>query len=633
MSLVVGVIGHVDHGKTALVQALTGRDTDRLREEKERGISIVLGFAHLDTGGTQVDLIDMPGHERFVRTMVAGATGIDAVLLVVAANEAIKPQTLEHVEIASLLGIRRAVVAITKADLVTPVEAQAAADVALALLTTRGIAAAAPVLTSAVTGEGIAELREALARMTAGQTARRKDGLLFLPIDRAFTVPGHGAVITGTLRGTSVAAGDTLELLPSGKPMRVRSVQVHGETVTSASPGQRVALNLRGAELAELPRGAVLAAPDTLRPSEWLTVALRSLAGAPALRNGARLTALLGTAELQVRLRLLEGDELEPGVGALAQLRFADPVAVPAGEHVVLRLPAPVNTVAGGRILEPSPRRLRRRDATILRRLARLRDLAPEAIVAAEAQACTTLRSLSEVSGLAAWRVGELLQRLPVAVTRTGAVLPQDQLDTLTKALPGLLAAQAEGLSQTALQSVAPAPPPVLDEALNRLIAAGKIARRASRYLVPRPELDRRRSAGEADLAARLAALLRKSGLTPPLPGELIRDHHAQRAIDRLLRDGTVVRAVDRAKGKELLFHRDAIVAAQGRLAPLLGAPGLLVGEIAAALGVSRKFTMPLLDHLDTTRFTLRVGDRRVLHPSREPKKEGQVHETAQEHV
>ena len=262
----LGVIGHVDHGKTALVRALTGEDTDRLAEERQRGISIALGFAHLKVGpDTDIDLIDMPGHERFVRTMISGATGLDAVLLVVAANEGIKPQTVEHVDIAGLLGLRRAVIAVSKTDLVAPEKAGRVAEDAVRLLARSGLEPLPPVMTSALRENGMEELRRTLQALAANEPARAADGLAFLPIDRAFSMAGHGPVVTGTLRGAAITAGDTLELLPSRRTVRVRAVQVHGVRVATATPGQRVALNLRDIEIAELERGMALCAPTRWR--------------------------------------------------------------------------------------------------------------------------------------------------------------------------------------------------------------------------------------------------------------------------------------------------------------------------------------------------------------------------------
>jgi selenocysteine-specific elongation factor len=617
--LVVGVLGHVDHGKTALVRALTGKDTDALPEEKQRGISIALGFAHLELAGdAHIDLIDMPGHERFVHTMISGATGIDAVLLVVAANEGIKPQTREHVEIASLLGIRSAAVAITKVDLVEQAQARRAAQEAMRLLADSGLEAQASVLTSALHETGLDALRHALGALAGNLHPRAVDGLVFMPIDRAFTVLGQGPVVTGTLRGDRVAVGDALELLPSRRPVRVRGVQVHGENVPVAAAGQRVALNLRDVEIAELTRGMALAAPESLESSEWLTLSVRAVAGAPPLENGARLRALVGTLELDVRLRLLDRDVLGAGAQGFAQIRGAEPIAVPAGEHVILRLASPPRTVAGGKVLEPGARRERRHCLRILRRLEDLRDLPAAAMIAAEverhAPGGIPLRRLAQLSSLASPRIAAMIKTQALTLTRSGLVLRTADIDALLSRLPVLIARHPTGLTHAELlDAFAASGAALLDEALGTLLARHILSKHGSRFAVANPVADRARDHREADLAARIAETLRKGGLAPPSPGCIVADLQSSRAVERLLRQGVIVRAVDRAKGKEILFHKDAIEEAQRRLAPLLEhEPGLLVTQVGAALGISRKYSMPLLDHLDTIRFTRRIKDRRM---------------------
>jgi len=617
--LVLGVIGHVDHGKTALVRALTGTDTDRLAEEKQRGISIALGFAHFRAASDiEIDLIDMPGHERFVRTMVAGATGIDAVLLVVAANEGIAPQTVEHVDIAALLGVRRAVVAVSKTDLVPNGVAEQVALDARALLARAGIEPLEPVLTSVAPESGINELRDSLALLAADQRPREGGGIAFLPIDRAFSLPGQGPVVTGTLRGGKLQASDRLVLFPPQRTVRLRALQVHGQREEIAQPGQRVALNLRDVAIGELHRGMVLAAPDTLVPADWLTVAVRSVSDAPAPRNGRRLRALFGTQELEVRLRLLDRDEMAPGESGYAQLRCTEPVMLPVGEHVILRIASPARTVAGGKLLQSGATRLKRRDSGILARL-RLLDTGSAAdIIAAEVERGggegANLRHLSALTALAEPRLRALLEALPVVVTPSGLVAPKAQMQRVLTQVPALLALHPVGLTRERIASATPGTgSDMLDFALSQLLAEGAIARRENRYMIPRPDEDRARARDEAALAGNIAEALRQGGLTPPRPAEIVTDAASKRAVDRLLREGTVVRATDRAKRKEMLFHQDAIDKARERLAPLLDERGLLVTEIGAALGISRKFTMPLLDHLDAIRFTRRIGDRRLL--------------------
>jgi selenocysteine-specific elongation factor len=541
---------------------------------------------------------------------------MDAVLLVVAANEGIKPQTIEHIDIARLLGLTRGVVVISKADLASPAEARRVAEEATQLMKHAGLEPSQPVMTCVPAGTGIEELRGELTRLTAHQDMRAADGLLYLPIDRAFSVAGHGPVVTGTLRGTHVTAGDTLELWPSRQIVRVRAVQIHGKQAASAVPGQRVALNLRDVEVAALARGMALAAPGALALSHWLSMSIRTVTSAAPLKNGTRLRALLGTDERDVRLRLLDRDVLQPGQTALAQLHCAEPVAVPAREHVILRVPSPPRTVAGGMVLDSSDRRAQRHNSQLLQRLEQLSTLAPASIIAAEVERAglkgTTLRSLSQLSALAIPAVVELIRGLPFAVTRTGTVLLETHMRGLLARIPELLAEHAE-LSRQELLDTFCCGVDALDEALGVLLARGVIIKRGTRYIIPRPQEDQARARADADLAARIADQLRRGGLSPPNPSEVVTDPRSKRAVERLLREGIVVRALDVDKGKEILFHRDAIEDAQRRLAPLLEcAPGLLVTEIGALLGISRKFSIPLLEHLDKVKFTRRIKDRRV---------------------
>ena len=319
---------------------------------------------------------------------------------------------------------------------------------------------------------------------------------------------------------------------------------------------------------------------------------------------------MLGTHELDVRLRLLDRDVLEAGQSGFAQLHCVEPVALPTSEHVVLRLASPPRTVAGGKILEPETSRQRRNDPRMLQRLEDLRALPPAAMMAAEiyraGAAGTTLQQLSRLSALATPRIVAQLKTLPVVIARSGAVVRKADMENLLARIPPLLAPHATGLSRDSLLSALPGTSvAVLDEALGQLQARGVIIERGKQLSLPRPDEDRARARTEAELAAQIAETLRRAGLTPPNPSEVVIDLQSKRAVDRLLRERVIVRAVDRAKGREILFHHEAIEEAQRRLAPLLErAPGLLVTEIGAALGISRKYCMPLLDHLDTIRFT-----------------------------
>ncbi len=614
--LVAGVIGHVDHGKTALTLALTGMNTDRLAEEQARGISIALGFAHLRVGDADIDLIDMPGHERFVRTMVAGAAGIGAVLLVVDAQRGIMPQTREHLDVAALLGVRRAIIAISRADLATLDETQATADDVAHLVTSSGLQAGPPIVCSARTLAGIEQLKAALAHEAAIAAPPPDDGAPCLPIDRAFSVAGHGTVVTGTLRGGRITAGETLELTQSGIPARIRTLQVHGARVASAEPGQRVAVNLRGLEPADAPRGALLAATGALTATRMISVHLRSVAGTP-LATGRTLRLLAGTDEVDARLRLLDCDVLEPGATAFAQLRTARPIALPARLHFVLRAISPPLTLAGGVVLDPATVRARRHAPGVIARLASLHAAAPDMIVRDELArtnlAGATIAQLARLAAVGPAQIAAALHGSGAIVARSHAISAA-AFTRLQATLPTLLAAHPDGLPASALYALLPTCVPALvDEAAARLVAAGTLARQGALVRVPRHAHDAAQSQLAQRQAAQIAEHLRRAGLCPPDAQTLAPDHAARRLLDGLIRAGIVVRATDRVQKRDILFHRDAIESARRQLRPLLEASPLLVSEIGAALGISRKYSVPLLEHFDSVQFTRRVEERRTL--------------------
>ena len=601
-SFVLGVIGHVDHGKTALVRALTGIETDRLPEEKRRGISIALGFAHLTLGDTVVDLIDMPGHERFVRTMIGGASGIDAALLVVAANEGIMPQTVEHVEIAALLGLRRVLIAVTKADLTDATDAELAGAEAAELATCCGLLPSAPVLTSIADGRGIQALKLALAALIAeGRPGARDDGFFLLPIDRAFTVAGHGTVVTGTLRRGRINAGDRAILVPGNREVRVRRLQVRGAGVEAANPGQRVAVNLRDLAVTDVEHGMALATPGLLAPSAWLTVQLRTTPSAPSLHNAQRLRLLFGTAETDIVLRLLDRDALDPGQTCLAQLRCADRIALPVGEHVVLRSTGPLRSVAGGRVIEAAPRRLRRHVPAVLTRLEMLARSSPAEIVASMLDAPSLgVLDAARLTGVSVGLAEQLLR--DAGATLAGGFAARTQvLDRITRTLMERVAADSEGLPADTLRvTLRRLPPPLAELVTARLNAQGAVLRDGALRL-------RQMEQARVETAAReIAEQFRRAGLTPPLPSD-------RRACEALVRAGVLVRTHDRALKRDVLFHRDAIDLARRRLMRFLAAGGRTVSEIGAALGISRKYSVPLLEYLDAVHFTRREGDVRHL--------------------
>lgn len=634
---VVGTAGHVDHGKTALVRALTGVDTDRLPEEKRRGISIDLGFAELALpDGRRAAVVDVPGHERFVKNMVAGASGIDACLLVVACDEGVMPQTREHVEIASLLGVTRAVVALRKRDLVDEAWLELVREDMARLLAPTALAGAEMVPVSVVTDEGLERLRARLADLLDGAAGRQDRGFARLPVDRVFSVAGFGTVVTGTLTSGAIALEDRLELQPAGLPVRVRGLQVHGRPVPRARAGQRVAANLAGAERAAVRRGDVLATPGTLSAETLLAVRLFALAPGPAgsaraaLKHGQRLHVHVGTAEAVGRLHLLEGEELAAGGSAFAELRLERPVAAARGDRFIVRSYSPVTTVGGGVVLDTGRRR-RRRDPQALAALAVLERGQPAEVVLASAPAAVPVPAaeLARRSGLppgeAEAAVRELLARGALA-----------QVGGAGDAALLLSARGWEELRHRVLARVAdyharhPLRPGMPREELRRAAmeacdarAAAAVVERLAQAGELRLDGDRVALPGFAprlppELAAaaeRLQAALAAAGVAPPSAAEALAAagfpaDEAVRAevLAHLLDRGAVVRV------GEFCYAAEAMARVTDAVRSYLRAHGTMtVAELRDLLGVTRKHAVPLAEYLDASRVTRRAGDVRRL--------------------
>src|SRR6266849_1492393 len=361
-SVIVGTAGHIDHGKSSLVEALTGTHPDRLEEEKRRGITLDLGFAFLEENGVRFGFVDVPGHERFVSNMLAGAAGIDVLLLVIAADESIKPQTREHFDICRLLGIQRGVVALTKSDLVDSDTLELVRLEAEEFLRGSFLENAPLVPVSAKTGAGLGELKKALSEAASDAFVKDPKQYFRLPIDRAFAMKGFGSVVTGTLISGSVGAGDEVELFPSGAKLRVRGVQSGGKAVDRATPGQRTAVNLAGIEHTALKRGMALAAPGKFRKTRRIDVRLELLASARKMKQGTRVHFHAGTAETIAELFFHGAKELAPGGSALANLKMQDEVLVLPGDRFIVRQFSPVVTIGGGAVLDPLARRPMLRD-------------------------------------------------------------------------------------------------------------------------------------------------------------------------------------------------------------------------------------------------------------------------------
>lgn len=635
--LVLGTAGHIDHGKTALVRALTGVDTDRLPAEKQRGITIDLGFAALELGDVRLALVDVPGHERFIRNMLAGATGLDLTLLVVAADDSVMPQTVEHLEILQLLGLGGGAIAVTKCDLADPDWLALVEEDVRALVAGTFLAGAPIVRTSAATGAGIDELKAALHRVARDAPDRADPDLFRLAIDRAFTVAGHGTVVTGTVASGAVAVGDDLQWWPEGRAVRVRGLQRHDRPVDRVGRGARAAINLVGAHHAEIRRGQELAAPGYLQATRAVSVELRAARDAPRpIRHRGRYRLHLGTAEVGAAVALLEAAALAPGAVGLAQVFLAEPIVAVYGEPFVLRAESPPATLGGGRVLQPVARRVRRRDAEARGRIGRLRAPDPveraAAALALQGTAPWTERDLTRLTGLAPDQVPPVLGRLtaagalvelPVGPRRTARFLGEavaDLEDRVQRALARLHAARPR---QSAIRRahLAAALPDLNNDALiagllDRLRARGAIVGDARTVALKghQPRL----SQGERKLKAELAAALCAGGFSPPDVAELTaragpRGAVLPQLLALLVDEGQVVEI-----GHGLYLDVDAEAELRRRVADRLAdGSTLTMAELRDLLGTTRKFAVPIGEYLDRIGLTRREGDlRRLGEPS-----------------
>ena len=619
--IIVGTAGHIDHGKTALVKALTGIDADRLEEEKRRGITIDLGFAHLQlTPALRLGFVDVPGHERFVKNMLAGVGGIDLVLFVVAADESIKPQTREHFDICRLLGIPRGIVALTKADLVDE-DILGLVRLEVEELVTGSFLEGAPlVAVSSTTGAGLDELRKELARVAAAVPEKNSAGHCRLPIDRVFTMRGFGTVATGTLISGSIRKEQEVEVYPAGRRLRVRGVQVHGAKSDTAVAGQRTALNLADIEPAELARGDVLSEPGRFRATKRVDCRLDLLASAKPLKHRAPVHFHSGTAEIEAEVRLLGGAAtLSPGNSAYARLVLRDPALLLPGDRFIVRMFSPVVTIGGGVVVDLGEHHYRRDEnaAARLDVLAGPDAASRVALLVREAEFGLGMAELVARTGMAEQEIAAAASRAPlIALTQpqpwyVDRAWFQSARDRLVKAVRKFHGGQPllPGIAKQDLRSreLPDAPPFLLDALLGdarEIVVEGEIVRLRSHQVVLKEEEEQARriierafeSAGLATPA--MAEVLAKSGVEPA---------RARRLLEILLREKRLVKISD-----ELVFHQSAIE----KLRRMLGARKAERFNVAAFkewTGVSRKYAIPLLEFLDREHVTRREGDERLV--------------------
>ena len=629
--VIIGTAGHVDHGKTVLVKALTGTDTDRLAEEKRRGITIEPGFARLDwPDGTQAGIVDVPGHEKFIKNMLAGAGGIDLAMLVIAADEGVMPQTVEHLDILSLLGVQGGLVVLTKAELVDDDWLEFVRRQALEL-TEGTFLEGAPILSvSAVTGQGIPELRDALYRLV--QEAREKSALASfrLPIDRVFSVDGFGTVVTGTLTEGAVRVGDAVELVPSGLQSRVRTLQVHGESVDAAYAGQRAALNLTNLQKSEIRRGDAAVRPGSARSSRMLDVRLRCLRNAKrTVLNGSQVHLYHGTSVHLAKAVLLERDELRPGESCLAQLRLTEPMAVKQGDRFVIRFYSPVETIGGGTVLDPRPLRHKRHDPAVLDNLIlREQGSGSQRLLQAAEEFGVSLpdsSQLAERSGLdtgtAVSLLADLLNQGKLAEPLPGRYAAASALDALWDRCRELLSAYhqkhplhagmpAAELRQKLFRQITPAEGDALLEVFR---AEGRMKRAENHWALA--EFSIRLTKRQTALRDALLERFLRGGPEPDtieavldsIPPE--RREEARQVLESLLTGGELVRL-----SPELCWHREVFQEGLDILRTLCADHGAVtLAEVRDALDTTRKYALLFLEACDRRQITVREGDCRRL--------------------
>ena len=650
-SIVVGTAGHIDHGKSALVRALTGTDPDRLKEEQARGITIDLGFAHQTLGGIQFAFVDVPGHERFVKNMLAGVGGIDLVVLIVAADESVMPQTREHFDICRLLRVPAGIVALTKADLVDA-DTLELARMEVRELTAGSFLDGAPIVpVSAKTGEGLDALRAALVEASARARGRAAGGVARLPIDRVFSMKGFGTVVTGTLVSGTIAADAELAVAPGSRRVKVRGVQVHGEKRSEAAAGQRAAINLAGVEVEEIARGQALVTPGAFEETRLADAVVEVLPGAKPLKHGARVRFHQGTAEILGRVAIIgpaaaaaalrSGEDvaalvIQPGGRAFVRLRLEAPAILARGDRYILRAYSPPVTIAGGLILDPRPPRTAIRTAAALARCRQLEfdpalddggvaeQRAVAAMVEGAGPAGLSLAAMTSRAGVDPRRVDARANALVAAklAVRAGDGLIADGLYTRLKdAVVATLTLHhtrqplSEGMPREELREhlFARGHPAVFDRVLVDLSGAGTIFVKdrvalATHRVELTPEEERARAA--------IDRAYRDGGLTPPDAAAVAAASGAPApAVERVLK--LLQRRKTLVKVETLLFHEEALTRLKAEMTALKTAEGAAaridVARFKERFGVTRKFAIPLLEYLDRERVTRRVGESRVL--------------------
>jgi selenocysteine-specific elongation factor len=630
--IILGTAGHIDHGKTSLIKALTGINTDRLKEEQLRGITIELGFASMDLpNGQHLGIVDVPGHEKFVKTMVAGATGIDMVVMVIAADEGIMPQTREHMEICTLLNIRHGLVVLTKSDMVDEEWLELVTEDVRSFTTGSFLENVPNLPVSSITGQGIPELIQALETISASIPERSTTNLFRLPVDRVFTMKGFGTVITGTLISGMIRVGDSVMIYPSGVTSKVRGIQVHNDSVEQAVSGMRTAINFQGLEKASINRGDVLSSPNALTSSFMVDIGLHYLkSNKKPIKNRTRIRFHTGTNEVLGNLILLDSEELSSGSTTAAQLRLDAPVAVVKDDRFVIRSYSPIRTIGGGSILNPIPQKHKRFKPEVYTGIQKLVDLSPEEVLTHHAQEAgyqgisfSDLRIMTNTSD----------KKLDAAILRLLSdkvllIIDREQRIYIHRICFEQLFAEAGSLL-TAFHKTNPLKPGMSKEELKsrlppqissklftlmiqQMVKTGQVVQEENMVRLSTHTVSLGQD--QTDIRKKILDTYQQNGLTPPYFKEFCKtlgldETQSKQVLHVLVDEGLIVRIKD-----DLYFHQEAIQMIKKKLVAFLIAHGeITTPQFKDMTGASRKFVIPIIEYFDARNVTIRVGDMRKL--------------------
>ncbi|MGA8019745.1 MAG: selenocysteine-specific translation elongation factor [Desulfobacterales bacterium] len=633
--IILGTAGHIDHGKTSLIKAITGTDTDRLKEEKERGITIELGFASLDLpNGQHVGIVDVPGHEKFVKNMVAGATGIDIVVMVIAADEGVMPQTREHMEICTLLGIKHGFVALTKIDMVDEEWLELAMEDVRDFTASTFLENTPIVPVSAVKEQGLQEFSRVLEIICNQIPERSMSSLFRLPVDRVFTMKGFGTVITGSLISGRVQVGDTVMIYPSMITSKVRGIQVHNQGVNMAEAGQRTAINFQGLEKAAINRGEMLALPGTLKPSFMVDLQLQYLASnKKPIKNRTRVRFHTGTSEILGNLVLLDREELPPGEKAAVQLRLDEPVCLVKDDRFVIRSYSPVRTIGGGQVLNPIPPKHKRFKADVVQGLQSIAERSKEELIAYYIdQTGHTGVAFSDLVLMTNITEKSLEQQLQALLSRKTVLLVDrdsriymhtNSFQQLRQDLTGHLEKYHKtnplkaGMPKEELRTKLPPnlSPKLFNLLMNQMLKDGEI--NVVEDTVHLASHTVALGADQEDIRDKILKTYRESGLQPPYFKELGKQLTADPArardvLNLLVKEGRLVKVKE-----DLFFDADAVTRLKQRLVEFLTVNGeISTPQFKEMTAASRKYVIPLIEFFDAQNFTIRIGDIRKLRKS-----------------